>query len=294
MLDVLMFASSTPPPNALKPGTMVDSRYRVSQLTNSSSGTLVYAATHLMLGRAVTLEVLVRDDDRARRRFKRAARLLSMMKHPNVVHVHDMGMHEGSPYLVREHLGGQNLAQRSAMRGPMKMDEFLPIAQQLLSALGYIHQRKIIHRDVSGENIVFTETWNGGEILKLTQFGFSKDLGAASGTTTAAEQRRLVHSLTHVAPEQILRPEEVDHRVDLYAAGAVFYQMLAGVPPFQADTLAELGSEILEGAPTPISHVVDGVSPAVDDAILPSLNKEPDQRYQSAYDMWQALSSAIH
>ncbi len=281
-----------PPANTLQPGAMVDDRYRVSQRTGSSASTHVYAATHLMLGRAVTLEVLIRDDDRARRRFNRAARLLSMMKHPNVVQVHDMGVHDSMPYLVREHLGGQTLTQRSAMRGPLKVAEFLPIAQQLLSALGYIHQRKIIHRDVSGNNIVFTETWNGSEFLKLTQFGFSKDLGSASGTTTAAERQRLVQSLTHVAPEQILHPEEADHRVDLYAAGAVFYQLLAGVPPFRADTLAQLGSDILERSPTPLGQIVEQVSSELDNVIQTSLGKNPDERFQSAYDFWQALTEA--
>ncbi len=287
-----MFASSTPPAHALELGAVVDDRYRVSRLTHSNASSQVYAATHLLLGRAVTLEILVRDDERARRRFRRAARLLSMMKHPNVVQLHDMGRHEGMPYLVREHLGGQTLSQRSAMRGPMKVAEFLPIAQQLLSALGYIHQRKTIHRDVSGDNVVFAETWDGGEFLKLTQFGFSKELGSGSGTTTAAEQQRLVQSLTHVAPEQILRPEEVDHRVDLYAAGAVFYQLLSGVRPFQADTLAQLGSDILERPPMPLGQLVDHVSPQLDEVILTSLAKDPDDRFQSAYELWQALTTA--
>ena len=276
----------------MQPGTLIDGRYRVTQLSRASASTQVYTATHLMLGRAVSLELLTRDEDRARRRFKRAARLLSMMKHPNVVQVHDMGQHEGSPYLVREHLDGQTLAQRLAMRGPMQIAEFLPIAQQLLSALGYIHQRKTIHRDVSCDHIVFTETWDGGEFLKLTQFGFSKELGASSGTTTAAEQRRLVESLTHVAPEQILRPEAVDHRADLYAAGAVFYQLLAGVPPFQADTLAQLGSDILERQPPTLEQLVDHVDPRLDEVIQISLAKDPDERFQSAYDFWQALCAA--
>ena len=287
-----MFSISANDPGPLEPGTMIENRYRISQMVGSSTSTIVYSATHMMLGRAVTIEMMIQDDDKARRRFRRAARLLSMMKHPNVVAVHDMGVHREFPYLVREDLGGQTLAARSHLRGPMKIDEFVHIAQQLLSALGYIHQRKIIHRDVSGENIVFAETWNGEETLKLTQFGLSKDLESRSGATTAAEQRKLVSSLTHVAPEQILRPEEIDHRVDLYAAGAVFYQLLTSEAPFQAKTLAQLGSEILESMPVPMGQIVEHVEPQLDAVIMKALAKEPDARYESAYDMWEALMEA--
>ena len=287
-----MFSISAGELGPLEPGTMIEGRYRISQMVGSSSATIVYSATHMMLGRAVTIEMLIQEDSKARRRFRRAARLLSMMKHPNVVSVHDMGLHGDLPYLVREDLGGQSLAARSHLRGPLKIDEFVHIAQQLLSALGYIHQRKIIHRDVSGENIVFTETWSGEESLKLTQFGLSKDLESRSGATSAAEQRKLVASLTHVAPEQILRPEEIDHRVDIYAAGAMFYQLLTGEVPFQAKTLAQLGSEILESMPMPMGQIVEHVEPQLDAVIMKALAKEADDRYDSAYAMWEALMEA--
>ncbi len=252
---------------------------------------MVYEATHLGLGRNVTLELMMKEDSRAQRRFRRAARIVGMMRHPNVVVVHDTGQSEGLDYIVLESLDGQTLGERSRLRGPLPMAEFTPLAQQLLSALQYVHERKVIHRDVSPDNVVLSKTWDGGEQLKIAQFGFSKDLGAATSSTTASEQRQIVASLTHVAPEQILEPEDVDHRVDIYGAGALFYRLLAGVPPFRAKSLAQLGGDILNAEPAPLRSFVPELPPEIEAAVLRSLAKKPDDRYQSAQAFSEALAN---
>lgn len=283
--------SSNPPRQRLEPGTIIEGRYRVSQLVASNGGSAVYTATHLMMGRNVTLQLLNREGDKTIKRFRRAARLVSMMRHPNVVTVHDMGMHGPLPYLVLEYLDGQSLAERSALRGPLRIDEFAPVAEQVLSALGYVHSRNLIHRDISAQNLVFTKS-QYGEVVKLSQFAFSKEVGGTN-YTTATEQQRLVQSLTHVAPEQILNPEGIDHRVDLYAVGTVFYQLLTGMPPVQARSLADLGSEILEREPPPLRQYVDHVSPSLEEAVMRALAKNPADRYPSAEEMWKSLEQSL-
>jgi len=283
--------SSNPPAHPLAPGSIVDDAYRVSKLSAHNASSCIYTATHLMLGRNVTLQLLTSASDKAMRRFRRAARILSMMHHPNVVTVHDMGKHDGMPYVVLEYLAGQSLAERSSLRGALRIDEFAPIAEQVLSALAYVHDRKVIHRDVSADNLILTESHDGGEIVKLTQFSFSKEVGGTT-YTSASEQQRLVAALTHVAPEQILTPDEVDHRVDLYAAGAVFYRLLTGVPPFQAKSLAELGGDIIERDPPPLRDYAS-VPPLLEEVVLQALSKKPEMRFESADAMWRALEQGV-
>lgn len=284
-----VLTSSRPPPHAPQPGDIVEGRYRINSVRASTPMTVVYEASQLGLGRNVTLELMMRDDDRAKRRFKRAARVVGMMRHPNVITVHETGQYDNLVYIVLESLDGQTLGERSRLRGPIPQAEFLPIARQLLSALHYVHQRRVIHRDVSAENVVLTKSWDGGEVLKLAQFGFSKDLGAATSTTTSGEAKQIVASLTHVAPEQILEPDSVDHRVDIYGCGALFYMLLTGVPAFRAQSLAELGGSILNSDPEPLRSYVPEISPRLEAAVLQALAKKPDERFADGNSFWAAI-----
>lgn len=284
--------SMRPPLDALEPGTIVDGRYRVSQLIARTNDAAVYAATHLMMSRNVTLHMLCSGGEPEARRFHRAARIVAMLRHPNVVTTHDMGRWEGLPYLVLEYLEGHSLAERSSLRGPMRLEEFASIAHPLLSALSYIHSHNVVHRDVSAENIMLLEGHERDDLLKLTQFSFSKELGTTT-YTSQQEQQRMIASLTHVAPEQILTPDKVDHRVDVYAAAAVFYRLLGGVPPFQGRSLADLAAAILERKPEPLGEITDQVPIDLDAAILKGLDKRPDHRFQSAAELWAAIRGAV-
>lgn len=275
-------------PADLSAGTIIEGRYRLSQLVNAEGGTAVYTATHLLMGRNVTLEILCADGDRALRRFRRAGRVVSLLHHPNVVGIHDMGMFGAHPYMVLEYLDGQTLAQRIALRGVLEVPTALALAEQLLSAMGYLHERNVIHRDIAAHNLVLTETWDGGECLKVMSFAFAKDL-ATSRSSSMTDKRALVTSLTHVAPEQILQPDEADHRVDIYAAGAVLYQALTGVPPFQGASLAELGRAILEAPPPPLSSWADHLSPELNEVLQQAMAKKPEHRFDSASAMLRAL-----
>ena len=284
--------SSRPPFGGLSAGAIVADRYRVASQKGTTGGSAVYSATHLGLGRNVTLELLLRDGPKARRRFERAARRLAMLRHPNVVLVHDSGVHEGRPFVVFQDLSGTTLADRSLVRGPMPLEEVRGLAEQLLSVLGYLHSRKVVHQDVSAENIALGTAWDGRESIQLTQFGHSSDLGSASSSVSSGEQQAVVRSLTHIAPERILAPEEVDARTDLYAAGAVLYRLLAGVPPFEAGTFAELGGAIIEGQPMALEAHAPDLPLDVCRVVHQALEKKPAHRFESAGAMWTAFANA--
>lgn len=287
-----MVLPSQPPPHALTPGTIVDGRYRVSQLLRSSGEVAIYSATHMDLGRNVALKLYLGDKPRATKRFIRSGRIVSMMRHPNVVQVFDLARIEGRPMLVLEDLDGPSLAERSAVQGPLRVDEVRPIAEQLLEALAYVHGRGVVHRDVAAENLHHLTAHDGSLLLKLTEFGFSKELGGAH-YTSQTETRVIISGLTHVAPEQIMTPDAIDHRVDIYAAGAVLYRLLAGAPPFEAKNLSQLGTAILEQAPPSLTTLVDHVPAAVDEVIAQALAKNADERFAGAEAMHRALAQAF-
>ncbi|MEM6955537.1 MAG: serine/threonine-protein kinase [Myxococcota bacterium] len=280
------------PPSRLQPGEIIEGRYRISQLVHAEGGIATYTAKHLLMGRNVTLQFLCGDTDGALRRFRRSGRMLSMMRHPHIVGIHDMGIYDRFPYMALEYLEGQTLAQRSAFLGPFDLGSVLRIAEQLLGAVAYVHERKIYHRDISASNLKVVEMWNGEEALKLTGFAFAKDLGA-SRSSSLSEKRSMVASLTHVAPEQILRPDDADYRVDLYASGAVLYQLIAGAPPFRGGTLAELGAAIMEETPRSLLHYVQTLPPQLDAVIAQALAKDPDHRFESADAMLRAIQASV-
>ena len=287
-----MVLPSEPPDDALTPGTIVDGRYRISQLLRASGEVAVYSATHMDLGRNVALNLYQGDDARASKRFVRSGRIVSMMRHPNVVQVFDLARVAGRPMLVLEDLDGPSLAERSSVQGPLRVDEVQAIAEQLLEVLAYVHDRGVVHRDVAAENLYQLTSHDGSLLLKLTEFGFSKELGGAH-YTSQTETRIIISGLTHVAPEQIMTPDSVDHRVDLYAAGAVLYRLLAGAPPFAAKNLSQLGTAILEQVPPSLPTLVDHVPAGLDEALQQALSKNPDERFADARAMRRALAQAF-
>lgn len=284
--------SMNPPPHRMQPGTVVDGRYRVSTRDRYVGGVATYTATHLLVGRNVRLDVLTRPEAKAKRRFRRGGRLLGLMRHPHIVMLYDMGEHEGeAPYLALEYLAGQTLQERSEQNGAMPTAEAVRITDQLLSALGYIHERRIIHRAVSTTKVHIGADWAGNEQITLTGFSMSRDLGAPASSSFSAPDGVALSDFAHVAPEQIIAPETVDHRTDLYSAGVTLYQLLTGASPFPQKSIAELGESILHEMPLPPSEHVAAM-PRMDDLVMQALAKEPSHRFADASAFRHALRSA--
>ena len=237
----------------------------------------VYRAQDDRLGRSVAIKVLpaeVSADPERRRRFEREARAIAAMNHPHICAVHDVGQQDAVDFLVMELLDGESLADRIS-RGPLPFDEASPIALTVVETLAAVHERGLIHRDLKPANIFLTR--HG---VKLLDFGLARDVGPAETIDTRLTQRGLVMGTPrYLAPEQ-LRGQAVDHRADIFAAGAVIYEMLTGRAAFDAPTLVDiLHAVAFEHPPT----LPPGTAPAYfDQALRQSLAKDPAQRPSDA------------
>jgi tRNA A-37 threonylcarbamoyl transferase component Bud32 len=224
---------------------------------------VVYKARQKHLGRTVALKVLspqLAADPPFVERFTREAKALAQLSHPNIVGIHDFGVHDGVPYLVMEYVDGTPLRKLLAAK-KLAPERALEIVPQICDALQYAHSRGVVHRDIKPENVLLDREGR----VKIADFGLAKL--AAADETRITRTNVLMGSPSYMAPEQVEKPHAVDHRADIYSLGVVFYEMLTGELPigrFKAPS---------ERA---------AVDRRLDPVVLKSLEKEPDERYQSA------------
>src|SRR5512143_1174774 len=264
----------------------------------------VYRARDGRLGREVALKILPSElalSEERLRRFEREARLSGALNHPNIVAVYDVGRHEDPPYVVYELLEGRTL--RGYLQGTARptVRKCVDLALQLARGLAAAHEKGIVHRDLKPENIFVTPDGR----LKILDFGLAKRAAEGSrpegpdGALDVSDQPTdawhstvgmRMGTLAYMAPEQA-RGEPVDHRADIFAFGAVFYEMLAGRPAFLRPTRAETQAAILaEDAPPFSEHSV--APPALQALVARCLEKAPEERFQSARDVAFALETS--
>jgi eukaryotic-like serine/threonine-protein kinase len=251
----------------------------------------VYRATDTRLDRTVAIKVLAASlatDRQFRDRFDREARAVSALDHPHICALYDVGEHDGTSYLVMQYLEGETLEARLT-RGALPLDQALQYAIQVADALDKAHRAGIVHRDLKPGNIMLTKAG-----AKLLDFGLAKataPLGAASGLSMLpttppglTAQGTILGTFQYMAPEQ-LEGKEADARTDLFAFGAVLYEMLTGSRAFGGASHASLISAIMSSQPPPVS-AAQRLSPAeLDHLIARCLAKDPDDRWQSARDV---------
>src|SRR5580765_1265491 len=279
---------------ALQPGTRIGP-YEIRSLLGAGGMGEVFLAHDARLGRDVALKVLpaqfAADPDRLRR-FEIEARAASQLNHPNILTVFDVGTDGGQPYVVAERLEGETLRDR-LRRGPMAEREALEVARQVARGLAAAHARGIVHRDLKPENLFLTRDGH----VKILDFGLAKLVSDGSGshsrvdTAYATEAGVIVGTMQYMAPEQV-KGQPVDHRADLFAFGAVLYEMVSGNSPFRRPSGAESMSAVLNDTPPPLDDVRQGTSPLVSRVAAHCLEKSPDQRFQSARALISALDSA--
>jgi tetratricopeptide (TPR) repeat protein len=263
-------------------------RYRVLQLLGEGGMGRVHLAEDERLRRRVALKTLKRRDSASRRRFLREARAAARISHPNVCPIFEVGDEGGRPFLAMELLPGETLAARLG-RGPLPPAEALDLAEDLLAALGALHEAGVAHRDVKPSNLFLTP--HGG---KLVDFGLARampsEVARAIGTTGDFTLPGLVIGTPgYMAPEQILG-HEVDARADLFAAGALLYEALGGRRPFPGDSVVAVLSCTLYEEPPPLGGPRELL--ALDAPIRRALAKKPAERYASAREMVDALRAA--
>jgi len=247
----------------------------------------VYRAHDDRLGRNVAIKVLpseVSADPQRRRRFEREARAIAAMNHPHICAVHDVGRQDGVDFLVMELLDGESLADRIS-RGPLPLDEAVRIGLTVVETLAAVHERGLVHRDLKPANIFMTR--HG---VKLLDFGLARDVAPADGVDTRLTQQGVVMGTPrYLAPEQ-LRGQAVDHRSDIFAAGAVIYEMLTGRAAFDAPTLVDVLHAVAFEHPPPLPS---GMAPVhVEQALRQALAKDPAGRPPDATSFAAALRGA--
>ena len=257
---------------------------------------VVYRARDTRLDRIVAIKVLPdRFSDRPalRERFEREARTIASLNHPHICTLYDIGHQDGTDYLVMECLEGETLADKLA-KGPLPLDQLLRYAIEISDALDKAHRKRVTHRDLKPSNIMLT---NSG--AKLLDFGLAKLRRDASPAAPLSQlptadqpltaQGMIVGTLQYMAPEQ-LEGKEVDARTDIFAFGAVVYEMATGKKAFEGKSQASIIAKILETDPQPISSLQPMTPPALDRAVKTCLAKEPDERWQTASDLCRELS----
>jgi len=262
-------------------------KYRILEALGRGGMAQVYKAYHPQLERYVAIKILhsdLVDEDEFLARFRREAHAISGLRHPNIVQVFDFDVQDDLHYMVMELLDGDTLRARlNAYRVKnerMPLPEALRILLDVLGGLAQAHQAGVIHRDIKPANIMLTRR---GQAV-LTDFGIAQILGSTQYTVTGA----LMGTLSYMAPEQGLT-NTCDQRSDLYSLGVVFYEMLMGYPPFDADTpLAILLKHLNEPLPRP-SQSGPAIPPVLEEIALKALAKTPEARYQRAEEMSAAL-----
>ena len=255
----------------------------------------VYRARDARLNRDVAIKVLpvasARDPERMRR-FQQEAQAVAALNHPNILAIHDFGEHEGSPYIVTEFLDGETLRVRLGA-GALPVRKASEYADQIARGLAAAHEKGIVHRDLKPENIFVTRDGR----VKILDFGLAKLVRqegplAADAATLASQTESgvVMGTLGYMSPEQV-KGLAADHRSDLFSFGAILYEVLAGKRAFHGDSSVETMSAILKQDPPELTETNPTVPPALGRIVRHCLEKNPEERFQSARDVGFALGS---
>jgi Tol biopolymer transport system component/serine/threonine protein kinase len=282
------------------PGALVGKRfdhYQILSFIGAGGMGEVYSARDTRLGRKVAIKLLpgaiARDADRLRR-FEQEARAVGMLNHPNILTIHDVGEHEGAPYLVSELLEGETLRER-INGGALSLSKAADIALQISHGLAAAHELGLAHRDLKPENLFLTKDGR----VKILDFGLAKLSQSRFNGENASEPAfsavrtnpgMVMGTVGYMAPEQ-LRGEEADYRADIFAFGVILYEMLTGARPFRGASTAETMSAILTQDAPELPAPIVAQSPGLARVIRRCLEKQPQRRFQSASDLGFALDA---
>ncbi len=249
----------------------------------------VYKAYHPRLNRFVAIKMIhpaYLGDETFLTRFEREAQIVAALEHPNIVPVYDFSEHEGEPYLVMKLIEGSTL-KAVLHDDAIPVDDILTIMEPIAHALDYAHSRGVFHRDIKPSNIILDRQMTP----YLTDFGLAR-LSISGATTLSTDM--MIGTPYYMSPEQAAGRGTVDHRSDLYSLGVVFYELFVGQVPFSEGTpYAIINDHIASDLPLPHDLNPD-VPLEVEITLLRALSKDPDDRYQSAAALFEAIRGAVH
>lgn len=278
-------------------GDTIEERYRVVRPIGVGGMGHVFLVDHVRLQKQLALKVLspevleLEGGEAQKARFLREARAASRLQHPGIVEVIDFGSTKaGLPFIVMEYLSGEDLADRLDRTGPMTWPQAKGFIVQVLEALAVAHAHGVVHRDIKPENCFLSRSAAGTETVKLVDFGIAKVLTEVAGAGPLTQRGELLGTPQYMSPEQALG-RAVDSRSDVYAVGVLLYELLSGAPPFDHGTPMEVLTNQITTPPPPLAERVPGLvlPPGAVELIDRALAKEPDDRYESAAAMIEAL-----
>lgn len=269
-------------------GTILDRKYRIVELIGSGGMAHVYKAVNMSNRRFVAVKMLkdeYKEDAEFLRRFTREANAILTLSHENIVRAYGAGTHNGMPYLVMEYVEGRTLKDLIESNGALPVRTAIGITCQILDALSAAHQHGIIHRDVKPQNVIVTDKGR----VKLADFGIARE---AKASTVTFSGQKVLGSVHYISPEQA-KGVIATEQSDLYSVGVCLYEMLTGTVPFEADSTVSVALMHLQEKPVPPIELVPDLPKSLNDIVLKSLEKDPENRYESARDMRSDLVRSL-
>jgi tRNA A-37 threonylcarbamoyl transferase component Bud32 len=281
-----------------KEGSVLDGKYEVLRHLGGGGMGEVYLVRHVHLDEKRVVKILRADreaDPDAQKRFLREAKFATQIKHPHVAILYDYSrLADGSFYMVWEYIEGEDLGSRIRRDGPFPVRTALALAMQGLEGLNAIHGAGMIHRDVSPDNLMITTSAKGAPHLKIIDLGLAKNL-EADPDLEVTQDGMFMGKLLYCAPEQagLHKGVSLDNRSDLYSFGLVLYEMLTGLPPFEAETPQGAIFKRLSEDPLPLVGRNPGapVPPEIERVVLRALKREREERFEDAVGFIEALRS---
>jgi tRNA A-37 threonylcarbamoyl transferase component Bud32 len=269
-------------------GEVFSDRYEVEELVGTGGMSSVFRAHDRLLDRKVALKVLHQqysEDEEYIERFRREARAVAALSHPNIVTVIDRGEHAGRQFIVFEYIDGENLKALIQRRGPAPVTTALELAMQIARGLSFAHQQGLVHRDVKPQNILL----NGDGQAKVTDFGIARSLDVQHGMTQTGT---VLGTSDYIAPEQA-QGQRVDEHTDVYSLGVVLYEMLTNEVPFPGENFVAVAMRHINEEPPSIRDKRPDVSPRLEAAVQRAMAKRPEDRFQTMADFCRELEADL-
>jgi serine/threonine protein kinase len=275
-------------------GTVLEGAYRLTRLLGEGGMGAVYEAVHIRLDKKVAVKVMARElagSGEALARFRREVQVTSKLAHPHIVHVSDFGTAPGGePFLVMEHLEGEDLADRLNRVGRLPLATTVGIVNQVSSALAATHAKGIVHRDLKPENLFLLRVEGVTDFVKVVDFGISKVKASNEKLTRASV---MMGTPAYMAPEQATgRVDDIDHRTDQWALACIAWEMLSGEEPFTAKDTPTLLYNITHVEPPPLKVAAADVSPDLEAVLRRALSKRQGDRFPTISAFSRAFGAA--
>ncbi|MFP4923748.1 Stk1 family PASTA domain-containing Ser/Thr kinase, partial [Staphylococcus pseudintermedius] len=268
-------------------GRLIDDRYELKQILGGGGMSNVYVAMDTILNRQVAVKLIhipPNEKQATIQRFEREVQNTTILTHPNIVSVLDVGEEVDFFFLVMEYIEGPTLADYIKANGPLKPEKALYFIEQILSGIRHAHERGIVHRDIKPQNVMIDRN----QTLKIVDFGIAKALSE----TTMTQTNHVVGTVQYLSPEQA-KGEKTGERSDIYSIGIVLYEMLTGHPPFSGETAVSIAIKQIQEAVPNVTDTRRDVPQALSNVILKATEKDQSHRYRSVSEMAHDVMSTL-